>query len=355
MDLFYDLRFQQAIQAARDLRERFPEYPAGAFFECVAYYQLYLLEDPHQPKTFDQFMALNQKAFEQALTLEPSQPAISHYYQGAALGFQARAYIAQKKYADAIPKARQGVAHLRKALELDPSLIDANFGLGMYYYFLSRVPAAAKPFAYLMVGMKGNRVKGLALLHQVMENGRTARMEAKSVLAAIYGSEREKNWTESIRLYRELMKAYPHNPRYRLKLEYCLQRQGLWKEAMDTAAFPGLWTQELDPLVRQRAQELARYRTLENLLFLGQLPPAAKYLDALETSPLPPLLQEWVGLRRGNYLEAFGQRDRAKAFYSKMKHKKTRRLANEFQKTPFPQGPRDVMPSHWPVSNIPIE
>ena len=48
-----------------------------------------------------------------------------------------------------------------------------------------------------------------------------------------------------------------------------------------------------------------------------------------------------------------GDSAKAKPFYVAIKSKKVARLAHTFLETPFPQGPKDVMPARWPVSTIP--
>jgi tetratricopeptide (TPR) repeat protein len=280
---------------------------------------------------------------------------MNHYYEGAVLGFQARTFIAQGRYASAIPKAREAAAQLKKALELDPKLIDANLGLGLYYYFLDRIPPAAKPFAYLMVGMWGDRAKGLALLQDVSEKGGPARREAESVLAAIYASQRERKWDQAVPLFKELMGLFPHNPRYRLSLAYVYQRLGLWDKSLEVCDMKGTWIKELDPMFKERTQALARYRAIENLLFAGRQAEAVVLLDRLESSAIPSGMEDWVALRRGNALDAQGRSADAVSFYGKIQSRKARELADIFIRTPFPSGPRDVMPNRWPLSNIPLQ
>jgi tetratricopeptide (TPR) repeat protein len=321
----------------------------------VACYQRYLLEDPPRSETFKQFEAASATAFEKAKKLERTAPALSHYYQGAALGFQARTLIAQRHYTSAIPKARQGVAQLKKALELDPSLEDAKLGLGLYYYFLDSVPSASKPFAYLMIGMWGDRAKGLALLTEVSAKGGAARREAQSILAAIDASQREQKWAEAVPLFKELMSLYPHNPRYRLSLAYVYQRQGLWDKSLEVSDPEGSWIKELDPMIRERAQAVARYRAVEDHLFDGQWAQAVVLLDRLESSALPPGTEDWVALRRGNTLDAEGRTADAASYYNLVKSRKARALAETFLKRPFPDGSHDVMPNRWPLSNIPLQ
>lgn len=353
VDLIHDLQFEKALSAAAELEVHYPHIPSGAFFKSVAYYQRYLLEDPPSEPTLQRFEAENRLTLKLARKMKSSDAAISEYYQGAALGFQARVHVAQKHYALAIPEAREGVAHLRKALELDPSLQDANLGLGMYYYFMDRIPVAAKPFTYLMVGMWGDRSKGLQLLRTTAERGQTARMEAQSVLASIDASEMERNWDEALRLLREMMTRYPHNPRYRLKIAYVLERQGLWEKAADMADPDGAWIQDIEPTFKEKARDVALYRSAETQLFSGHASEAGVRLEHLAARPMSPALRDWVYLRQGNYWDSLGQPAKARLFYSAIRHVKARGLAKMFLQTPFPAGPRDVMPSRWPLSSLP--
>ena len=353
IDQFYDLQFVQAQQSANRLEAIDPKSPAGSFYRSVAYYQRYLLEEPRDPRTFQLFLEASNLSYRKALRLMGSLPAMSHYYQGAALGFQARAFVTRGHYAAAIPRARKGAEHLTKALELDPSLIDADLGLGMYYYFLSRVPPAAKPFAYLMIGMWGDREKGLALLLRVAKEGHAARREAQSILSAIYGSQREQQWDLALPYLRELMNRYPHNPRYRLSAVYILERKGAWKEAAEMAAPDSDWLDMLDPMIRAQADAIARYRVAENRLFEGQTREAGRWLEGLAGQAASPTIKEWFALRWGNYWDAMGQRERAMSYYQSIHAKHPRKLADQFMATPFPSGPRDVMPNRWPLSSIP--
>src|SRR5258708_1771025 len=97
VDQFHDLQFVQAQKSADRLEALDPAYPAGAFYRSIAYYKGYLLEDPRNPKTFQLFLDASDLSHRRAVNLLSVSPAISHYYQGAALGFQARAFIAKKR------------------------------------------------------------------------------------------------------------------------------------------------------------------------------------------------------------------------------------------------------------------
>ncbi len=352
VDQFYDLKFDQAMASAKELDRTYPSSPAGAFYRSVDCFQRYLLEDPPQPDTFKAFRDANKEALRLAVALEKSDPAASHYYRGAALGFLARAYVAQRKYAQAIPKAREGADELEEALKIDPARVDAKLGLGMYYYFLARIPLMAKPVAYLLVGMHGDREKGLVMLEDVAAHGHAARMEAKSILGAIYASESERRWEEAFFLFKELMTKYPHNPRYRLSLAYVYERQGLWQRALEVLDSEGRWVQGLDPLVRSRALAFARYRSAESFLFSGRYHEAERMLSHLDELS-PRFMQEWIHLRAGNLEDVKGNHAKARSFYGMVQKPKPRKLAEKFEETPFPSGPQDIMPNRWPLPSVP--
>ena len=149
------------------------------------------------------------------------------------------------------------------------------------------------------------------------------------------------------------MKRYPHNPRYRLKAVYVLQREGLWVQASEMAHVNGEWLRDLDPLIKERVQWIVRYRSAESLLLAGRISEAAPLLDQLESGSSLGKLKDWLLLRRGNFWDALGKPDKAKPFYLSITDKKAQGLAENFLKTPFPAGPKDVMPSRWPIATIP--
>jgi tetratricopeptide (TPR) repeat protein len=232
VDLFYDLQFPKGLEAARSLQRRYPDNPAGLFYEGVVFYQQHISENPQKESTFQNFQAAMDRCTMLAESIRNSDPVTSHYYQGASLGFQARFLASQHRYFSALPKARQAVLHVQKAIELNPDLTDAYLGVGMYNYFTATMPIAAKPLAYLLLGFWGDRKKGLAYLEKVSREGSAARYEARSVLSAIYSNDREHNWEKADKLLEELMMRYPHNPLYGLRRAKVLRQMGHVQQAI---------------------------------------------------------------------------------------------------------------------------
>jgi len=298
VDLFYDLRFDEAQRAADRIVAEHPGHPAGPFFESVVAYQRFVSETQKRDETLRQFEDRSRQAIASAEAWISTDAAQGRYYLGAARGFRARVFAARRKYLRALPEALGGVRQLKKALALDPKLEDAYLGLGMYHYYRARMPAAAKPFAFLITGEGSSARQGLAELSRVAERGGAAKMEARSVLAAIYASDAEGRWDEAETLLAGLMERYPHNPLYRLRRVYVAEKRGRFDEAVDFADPDGAWLGALDPSLRVNARQAALYRAAEAAALGGRRADAARWLDALQAAGCPDDLAPWAARRR---------------------------------------------------------
>src|SRR5262245_21783435 len=67
---------------------------------------------------------------------------------------------------------------LERALELDSSLHDAYFGIGLYHYYADVAPAAAKILRVLLLMPGGDRVQGMKEMLQARERGQLLTGEA---------------------------------------------------------------------------------------------------------------------------------------------------------------------------------
>jgi tetratricopeptide (TPR) repeat protein len=298
VDSFYNLEFDAARNAAKSLQTDYPEHPAGYFYDSVAIYQRFILEADRREELLAAFEAATERTLEKSESYLPTGPATGHYYLGAAHGFRARARISLGKRFAAVRSARRGAKHMREAVELDPSFTDAYLGLGMYNYYLSRVPKAVKPLAALAIGMWGDRDEGLRQLNRVAAEGRAARMEARSALAGIFASPKEKRYAEALPLLEELERRYPRNPIYRLRKVLVLERLGRWQEAAAAADPAGSWLGAVPENLRPPVEAVGRYRRAECFLMLGRYDEAVKELDAMRGLPAPGGLEEWIPRRR---------------------------------------------------------
>lgn len=344
VDLFYDMDFDKARAAADALAKRHPSHPAGVFYRSVSTYQRWTAEGMRSTDTFRSFELDSQAAEALADALMTVNPAEAHYYLGASLGFRARADMAQRKYFRALPDGAAAVKHLKKALALDPALSDARLGMGMYHYFAARMPAGAKPLAYLLIGEGSDRKLGLSELWSVAETTGIARMEARSVLAVILSKDDEADWAGADKLLAELAARYPHNPIYRLRRAYVAERRGDFDAAVALADPDGAWIKTLHPSVRTPARAWALYRAAESRLLQGRAAETSAWLGALDSLPHPRGMKDWVLLRRANLLDFEGKPREADELYSRVKDKTAAALARRFQADRYPAGPKDAAP-----------
>lgn len=292
VDLFYDLRFDEAAKAAQALERRYPRHPAGPFYSAIVSYQRYLQSVSTSAAALAEFDRDSARAAAAATDYAKTNQAVSEFYLGATMGFQARAQISGKHFAAAVSTARMAVKHLQKASELDPGLEGVQLGLGMYDYFMSQLPRPLKAMAYAATGLWGDRDRGLAALLRVADSTGPGRMEARSILSAIYASDKEKQWTKAEALSRELTQRYPGNPLYRLRLAYALQCQERWDDAVAAADPDGAWIAKLNPDLRELARQASALRKAEILLFARKPAAAKAELNRLDGRRLPPRLRQ---------------------------------------------------------------
>src|SRR5215472_12268246 len=105
-------------------------------------------------------------------------------------------------------RVREALEH---ALKLDPTLADAQFGIGIYQYYADVASTAAKLFRWLLLLPGGDRVKGLRAIETTSRSGELMRDEAAFQLYQI-DIWYEHKPAEAIALLRSLDERHPTNP-----------------------------------------------------------------------------------------------------------------------------------------------
>lgn len=100
---------------------------------------------------------------------------------------------------------------LERALELDPTLNDAYFGIGLYHYYADVAPVAARLLRWLLFLPGGDRVKGLQEMLRAREHGELLTGEADYQLHLIY-LWYERDTKRALDLLARLDARYPYNP-----------------------------------------------------------------------------------------------------------------------------------------------
>jgi len=100
---------------------------------------------------------------------------------------------------------------LEHALQLDPTMADAQFGIGIYHYYADVAPAAAKLLRWLLFLPGGDRVQGLQEILRARDHGELLRGEAAFQLQLIYLWYEHKP-EEALAILERLDARYQFNP-----------------------------------------------------------------------------------------------------------------------------------------------
>jgi len=145
---------------------------------------------------------------------------------------------------------------LEQALKLDPSLTDAQFGIGIYQYFADVVPAAAKVLRWMLLLPGGDRLKGLQAIEAASRGGELMRDEALFQLYQIDVWYEHKP-AEAIALLRSLDERHSFNPLFLQRIAETYD--GYLHNARASAA---AWQTLIDRAHHDRVYDAARVAAL---------------------------------------------------------------------------------------------
>ena len=183
-DFILEARFDQ-VEA--ELRRACPPAPTEAC-EVLGATSLWwqILLDPESRELDDEFSTAVDRAIAstEAWTERAPDDAEAWFYNGGAYAARVQWRVLRN---EKLAAARDGKAikvALERAIELDPTLEDAYFGVGMYKYYADVAPAAAKFLRFLMLLPGGDRKEGLDQMLRARTRGRLLQGEADYQLHA---------------------------------------------------------------------------------------------------------------------------------------------------------------------------
>ena len=136
--------------------------------------------------------------------------------RGAALGVRAQFRVLRRERLAAARDGKEIRNTLGRALDLDPSLDDARFGIGMYRYYADVAPAALRLLRWLLLLPGGDRNVGLREMEAASERGVVMRGEADYQLHLIY-LWYENRAHDALARIRGLQARHPRNPLFVLR------------------------------------------------------------------------------------------------------------------------------------------
>jgi tetratricopeptide (TPR) repeat protein len=276
-DFILEARFDQ-VDA--ELRRACPPAPTEAC-EVLGATSLWwqILLDPESRDLDDEFSTAVDRAIEstEAWTDRAPDDAEAWFYNGGAYAARVQWRVLRN---EKLAAARDGKAikvALERAIELDPTLEDAYFGVGMYKYYADVAPAAAKFLRFLMLLPGGDRKEGLDQMLRARSRGRLLQGEADYQLHVIY-LWYERQTPRALQLLQTLHERYPANP---LFVAQTAEIQDVYQH--DITASLATWQSLLAAAREQRANLPIVSEVQARLGIARQLEALQQTDDAIET------------------------------------------------------------------------
>ncbi len=224
----YSGRSDLAIPEAQALQRAQPEHPLGYLLEAEArWWQIWCLSAEYKygmtlprhrgkapgDQTYLEVVAKAEALADTALAKHES--AEMHLYAGMAGGLAARLYglrVENRAAARAGVRARE---HFQRTLVLDPSLVDANMGLGLYNYYVDTLSTIARVLRFFMGIPGGSKEDGIRQLQMAIDHGQLTPALARYYLA-INLHLFDLKYEQALQVATPLVEKYPENPIFRL-------------------------------------------------------------------------------------------------------------------------------------------
>jgi tetratricopeptide (TPR) repeat protein len=143
--------------------------------------------------------------------LKLHETAEMQFYAGMGDAFAARLYGLRGENR---ATARAGIharEHFLRAMQMDPDLSDAEFGLGLYNYYADTLSAIAKVLSFFMGIPGGNKQEGIRQLEHDMAEGTLTPAAARFYLT-LNLHRYDQQYERALAVIGPLVEKYPTNP-----------------------------------------------------------------------------------------------------------------------------------------------
>ena len=175
---------------------------------------------------------------------------VALYAMGSAYGVKGSwEFLIKRAYSEALSDTGKGRKYHERITAIDPDFADALLVQGVHEYVVGSMPRGIRFFSFL-VGVRGDKSKGIEMLRKVELLGQRTRLDAEIILAATY--RREKRFAEAIPLLSVLGDRFPRNFLLKFELVQIYSDLGDKKRALEV----------LDEIERLRATSAPGYKNL---------------------------------------------------------------------------------------------
>lgn len=338
-DHFYNLEYDQAIAAFTADTGQHPDDPGAwnhlahallyrAMYRCGALEsELVSGSNPFlrrskveiTPEDNQAFHDAVNKAIELSQKLLQENPDDPHGLAPLGVAYAVRGnynFLVRKAWTDALHDATEGRKAHKRLSELEPDNVDARLIPGVYDYVAGSLPMGYRILGFL-AGYHGDRSRGIRTLQTVAREGKTNRVDAEILLAAIY--RRERRAVDAIPLLEDLIARFPRN--YLLHFELVQMYSDLGDKPNAQAAIARIWDLQRTsaPGFENLAPEKIDYLEGNVLFWYNDLAPAAEHMKKVTAKArdldLNTAMMAWM--RLGQIYDLEGRRPAATAAYRK--------------------------------------
>jgi tetratricopeptide (TPR) repeat protein len=257
-DHFYNMDYERSIQEFTQIVGRHPDDPDAInhLLTAVLFRELYRIgalssgeysndtfttarHRPADPHACAQIKTLVEKAeVIEDKRLQANPKAMNALYARGVTRAQFSTYTALIEHAwfSALRNAVGARRDHERVLELDPHNQDAKLIVGAHNYVVGNLPWAVKA-ATTVVGLGGNKEKGLQYLREAAGGNSETSIDAKILLVVFL--RREKKIDESLGILRALEPQYPHNFLFAVEEGNLLREKGELRQA--EAVYRRVW------------------------------------------------------------------------------------------------------------------
>jgi tetratricopeptide (TPR) repeat protein len=230
VDKIYSFDLDAAATDAGRFQREHPDDPLGYLLEgealwwniwCTsADFKWGMSDARHRPRlASDQhYFELAAQAYSLALAqMRRGDSAEVHFYAGMADAFAARLYALRGENRAAARAGVRGRQSFLRALEIEPHLADADFGLGLYNYYVDTLSSFARMLRFFMGIPGGSKQEGVRQLERAISSGVLTPTIARIYLA-LNLHRYDQQYARALESLAPVAEKYPGNPLFQLML-----------------------------------------------------------------------------------------------------------------------------------------
>jgi len=228
LDKIYSFDLEGAVEAAKRMEQELPNHPLGYLLEaealwwriwCTSADFKYGMSDARRRPKLEadrHYFELAAKALKLAESqIKQSESAEMQFYAGMAEASSARLYGLRGENRNAARSGVRGREHFQRAKALDPDLVDADLGLGLYNYYVDTLSAIARILRFFMGIPGGSKQEGVRLLEHAMAQGVLTSNLARFYLA-LNLHRYDQQYEKALTVLGPLVEKYPANSLFQL-------------------------------------------------------------------------------------------------------------------------------------------